>query len=89
MLPEVILYSWLLNRAKLNGHKTLLVFTSIRELSEAIRTSINRTYKALDVLQAEGFIRLKVSKQGIGKKGGRLVITVLQDPFEGRNKKGR
>ena len=81
-LPEVMLYSWLLNRAKLNGHKTLLVFCSVRDLSAAIRTSVNRTYNALEALEAEKFIRLKVSKEGIGKKGGRLMIAVLKDPFE-------
>ena len=85
--PEILLYSWLLNRAKLNGHHTLIVFTSVRAMSEAARSSVNRTYKSLKVLEEEGFVRVRVNKHGIGTKGGRVVISVLKDPFEKRRKK--
>ena len=87
--PEILLYSWLLNRAKLNGHHTLIVFTSVKTMSGAARSSITRTYKALRVLEGEEFIKVRVNEKALGTKGGRMVINVLKDPFEKRNKKSR
>ena len=83
-LQEIVIFSWLLNRAE---GKDLIVLCSIREVCRETRTSINRVYKALERLENERFISLDTLDRQKGlPDSARTLIRVLKNPLRSREK---